>query len=82
MYVWEMLAYRLRNEGWSLWHAVTGDTREPEYVVHFSRPGIAGQADGPTLTDAYAEAARQARKLQKPVPAASPHLVFQGLGIR
>jgi hypothetical protein len=42
MYVWEMLAYRLRMEGWSLWHAMTGDPREPEYVVHFSRPGFAG----------------------------------------
>lgn len=60
MYVWEMIACRLRGEGWSVWHASSQAPDGWVYVVHFHRPGIAGQASGPTLTEAYAEAARQA----------------------
>lgn len=60
MYVWEMIACRLRGEGWSVWHASSQAADGWTYLVHFHRPGIAGRASGPTLTEAYAEAARQA----------------------
>jgi hypothetical protein len=72
MYVWEMIACRLRDEGWSVWHAAT---RDEDYTVHFHRPGLTGEASGPTLTDAYAEVARRARAVSRvPMRAATgPH---------
>jgi hypothetical protein len=64
MFVWEMIACRLRDEGWSAWHLVTQD--DEGYTVHLQRPGFAGEAWGSTLTDAYAEASRKARTHQTP----------------
>jgi hypothetical protein len=61
MYVWELVAYRLRSQGWDIWHAEARAGDETEFVVHFRRPGVSGRVDGPTLTEAYAEAARQVR---------------------
>jgi hypothetical protein len=68
MYVWEMVSARLRREGWFVWHATesrdVGD--EPTYRVHVARSGLSYTASGPTLTDAYAAAARRARESAGP----------------
>jgi hypothetical protein len=69
MFVWEMIACRLRGEGWSLWHARSQDDDDWTYTVHFQRPGFAGEASGPTLTEAYAEAARRANASRTPARA-------------
>jgi hypothetical protein len=72
MYVWEMIECRLRNEGWSVWHAAAHDASA--YTVFFHRSGFSGEATGTTLTDAYAEASRQARaQYTAPRAAAAPH---------
>ena len=63
MYVWELLAHRLRNEGWSIWHTRCRDACGETHIVHLHRPGLEWQACGPTLTEAFAEAARRAREL-------------------
>src|SRR5690242_10227423 len=74
MYVWEMIACRLRGEGWSVWHATMDGEDGVMYLVHFHRPGFSGKASGITLTDAYAEAARRARDCQGASrPLGSPH---------
>lgn len=80
MYVWEMIACRLRGEGWSVWHASSQDDAGYAYTVQFHRPGLSGQACGETLTEAYAEAARRAHELRRPTrmelaatAAAGPH---------
>jgi hypothetical protein len=65
MYVWEMIACRLRGEGWSAWHVASQVADDCAYTVHFHRPGVAGNASGPTLTEAYAAAARRAHESQK-----------------
>jgi hypothetical protein len=62
MYVWEMIACRLRGEGWSVWHTTSLHHDGEAFIVQLNRPGISDQATGPTLTDAYAAAARQARR--------------------
>ena len=69
MYVWEMIGCRLRGEGWSVWHVPSQAADGWSYEVHFHRPGISGQANGPTLTEAYAEAARLAHGKHSPIPA-------------
>jgi hypothetical protein len=75
MFVWEMIECRLRNEGWSVWHAAAQDASA--YTVYFHRSGFSGEASGPTLTDAYAEASRQARAQQAPIRAsAGPHFTM------
>jgi hypothetical protein len=63
MYVWELIAHRLRTDGWQIWHRWEAGER---YVVHLHRPGIAGRVEGPTLTEAFAAAARTARELSGP----------------
>lgn len=81
MYVWEMIACRLRGEGWSVWHALMDDEEGGSYLVHFHRPGYSGKASGPTLTDAYAEAARRARACRAPSRiVGAPHFVLQPAG--
>ncbi|MEO6808962.1 MAG: hypothetical protein ABI353_07600, partial [Isosphaeraceae bacterium] len=62
MYLWEMIAHRLRNDGWTVWHNADQDASEPIYIVHLQRLGQSHRASGPTLTDAFAEASRQVRK--------------------
>jgi len=69
MFVWEMIASRLRDEGWSVWHTLTQDNED--YAVYFQHRGFAGKATGPTLTDAYAAASRRARAMRGSVPAAA-----------
>jgi hypothetical protein len=80
MYVWEMIECRLRGEGWSVWHATSVGHDNGSYTVHLHRPGINDEATGPTLTEAYAEAARRAHRyrnasLVRPIP--SPHFALQ-----
>lgn len=62
MYLWEMIAHRLRHEGWTVWHHADLDASEPVYIVHLQRLGQSHRASGPTLTDAFAEASRQVRQ--------------------
>jgi hypothetical protein len=62
MYLWEMLAARLRRDGWLVWHkAEKARSEEPTYIVHLHRGGEAWRATGPTLTEAFAEAARKVK---------------------
>jgi hypothetical protein len=63
MFLWEMLAQRLRRDGWLVWHRTESRSAEPTYVVHLHRAGVAWRASAPTLTEAFAEASRQARRL-------------------
>ncbi len=64
MYVWELVSCRLRGNGWDVWHSteIPGGEKAPLYHVHIRRPGLSLQVSGPTLTEAYADAARQARR--------------------
>jgi hypothetical protein len=62
MYVWELVSCRLRFDGWSVWHSAKTDTFGSIYTVHLQRPGVSYEASGPTLTEAYAVAARRARE--------------------
>jgi hypothetical protein len=66
MYVWEMIAHRLRTEGWSVWHSRCQDACGETHIVHLHRSGIEWQACGPTLTEAFAEASRRVRELTGP----------------
>src|SRR5437764_1120045 len=61
MYVREMVSYRLRGDGWEVWHTTRPAAYGPTYLVHLHRPGIVYEVSGPTLTEAYAAAARRAR---------------------
>jgi hypothetical protein len=62
MFVWEMVSCRLRAEGWSVWHTREEDACGPIFRVHLERPGRECMLSGPTLTEAYAAAARRARQ--------------------
>jgi hypothetical protein len=63
MYIWELVAHRLRVEGWTVWHQRSRDAGgDWTYVVHLQRPGASWRASGPTLTEAFAEAARRAHE--------------------
>ena len=76
MYVWELVSCRLRGNGWDVWHLVESARNDGStYRVHLRRPGFSLVASGPTLTEAYADAARQARDhdLQPPTPLGAPH---------
>jgi len=84
MYVWEMIACRLKGEGWSVWHSAGERDHDMEYTVHYYRPGIAGQARAATLTEAYADAARRAHRSLTPVPDlnrynSAPHFSMQAV---
>lgn len=63
MFLWELLAQRLRRDGWLVGHRAesTTDSKERTYVVILHRAGAAWRASGPTLTDAFVEATRRAR---------------------
>jgi hypothetical protein len=62
MFVWELVSCRLRTAGWAVWHSMSQDAHGPIYRVHLERRGISCQVSGPTLTEAYATAARRARE--------------------
>jgi hypothetical protein len=61
MFVWELVSSRLRNQGWNVWHMRSHDASGAVYRVHLERLGKECMASAPTLTEAYAAAARQAR---------------------
>lgn len=61
MFVWELVAQRLRREGWSLRHETERAEDGPRYRVQIERSGLLMRTTGPTLTEAYADAARWAR---------------------
>ncbi len=78
MFLWEMLAHRLRRDGWLVWHRTEASrgSSEPNYTVFLHRAGSAWRADGPTLTDAFVEATRKARQHPgSPTPAPGPHFL-------
>jgi hypothetical protein len=62
MFVWELVSCRLRAEGWNVWHTTDHDSCGPIYRVHLDRLGTECAVSGPTLTEAYAAAARRARQ--------------------
>src|SRR5215204_1906168 len=62
MFVWELVSCRLRVDGWHVWHSTRHDAYGPTYTVHLQRPGLVYEVSGPTLTDAYAAAARRVRE--------------------
>ena len=80
MYVWELVSCRLRGSGWDIWHSTDSVTTDGTsvYQVHLRRPGFSCVVSGPTLTEAYASAARRARDfgelpLAAPQGVATPH---------
>jgi hypothetical protein len=83
MYVWELVSGRLRADGWDLWHSVRHDACGPIYTVHLRRGGHACETAGPTLTEAYAAAARKARELEGvPRVAVGPHFTLGPTPVR
>lgn len=77
MYVWELIAQRLRSDGWSVWHRTQRVEAEPTYTVIIHRPGAEWRANGPTLTEAFAAAARKARTATtKTTPEGTPHFAL------
>jgi hypothetical protein len=62
MFVWELVSCRLRMEGWDVWHTTKRDPFGATYTVHVQRPGLSYEVCGPTLTEAYAAAARRIRE--------------------
>ena len=75
MMLWEMLAQRLRRDGWLLWHRGESKAAKPLYTVHLHRPGKAWNASGRSLTEAYLEAARRSRQdAGRAESYAGPHL--------
>jgi hypothetical protein len=70
MFVWELVSCRLRDEGWNVWHTTSQDSYGPIYRVHLERHELGFEVSGPTLTEAYAAAARRARQHQRPVAGA------------
>lgn len=62
MFVWEMLAHRLRADGWHVTHNARKGQDEPTYVVHLSREGQSCSASAPTLTEAFGAAAKLVRQ--------------------
>ncbi|MBX6315097.1 MAG: hypothetical protein IRY99_19640 [Isosphaeraceae bacterium] len=61
MHIWELIAHRLRMEGWDIWHQKGRDASGLMYFVHLQRPGGRITAEGPSLTEAFLDAARRAR---------------------
>jgi hypothetical protein len=83
MYVWELVSCRLRVDGWHVWHTTRNDNYGPIYTVHLQRSGMACEVSGPTLTEAYAAAAKQARNVLPVASAApAPHFARNLHGVR
>lgn len=72
MYLWELVSCRLRVAGWHVWHTTRTDAYGPTYTVHLQRPGVTHDVSGPTLTEAYAAAARRVREHAAP-QSGGPH---------
>jgi hypothetical protein len=89
MYVWQLVSCRLRGDGWNVWHSADAsrETEGPSFRVRLFRPGLCCEVTGPTLTEAYAEAARRAREYPSETTAtlrgiAAPHLFRGALAAR
>jgi hypothetical protein len=79
MYIWELIAHRLRCEGWNVWHRLERASAEPTYTVIIHRPGLEWRASGPTLTEAFGSAAKRARASREVAsPARMPHFGVTG----
>lgn len=63
MFTWELVSCRLRFDGWDVRHSARHDAYGPSYTVHLRRPGYEYEVGGPTLTEAYALAARRVREV-------------------
>jgi len=72
MYVWELVSCRLRVDGWHVWHTTRNDAYGPTFTVHLQRLGVTHDVSGPTLTEAYAAAARRVRDQAVPL-SGGPH---------
>ena len=77
MYLWEFVALRLENEGWTVDHVREfGDGGHPGFRVYLSRPGFACSVVAANLPEAYAAASRRASEYLRPSPQrgiAAPH---------
>lgn len=62
MFVWEVLAHRLRQDGWRVWQTSCRDARGITYLVHLARGGTDCLGSGPTPTEALADATRRIRE--------------------
>jgi hypothetical protein len=82
MFVWELIADRLRCEGWSVWHWWEQAAAEPSYTVVIHRPGAEWRATGPTLTEALGAAARRAHAhVAGAKSTAAPHFAVKSANI-
>ncbi len=84
MFVWEMLAHRLRADGWHVSHDLQKGQVEPSYHVHLTRAGETVSASGPTLTEAFGAASKLVRnRSHKAVsqPWSGPHFRSGGLAL-
>lgn len=84
MFVWEMIAHRLRADGWHVSHDLRKGQVEPSYVVHLSKADQTYSADGPTLTEAFGAASKLVRhRTHRAVvqPWSGPHLRGGGLAL-
>lgn len=61
MFVWEVLAHRLRMQGYQVMRATYREGAELRHIVHLSRGAEQAAGSGPTLTEALADAARKGR---------------------
>jgi hypothetical protein len=83
MYVWELVSCRLRADGWDVWHSTRHDPYGPTYTVFLHRPGLSYEVSGPTLTEAYAAAARRVRESSGTAFIGSrPHFARHGTTVR
>ena len=82
MYVWELVSCRLRVDGWNVWHTTRHDAYGATYTVHLHRPGTAYEVSGPTLTEAYAAAARKVREpIGTAKVGAGPHFLRSAMAL-
>ena len=61
MFVWEVLAHRLRMQGYQVMRTTYREGAEMRHLVHLSRGTEEAAGTGPTLTEALADAARRGR---------------------
>ena len=77
MYLWELVALRLQDEGWTVGHVKDfGGASSSGFRVYLSRPGFASSVVADNLPEAYAAASRRASEYLRPSPQggiAAPH---------
>jgi hypothetical protein len=80
MFVWEVLAHRLRLQGWNVWRTTYRDDDATTHLIHLERAGEESTGTGPTLTEAIADAIRKNRKIRAEPGSDQPprpHLVLE-----